>query len=406
MEADVDHAIGEIRRRDGTFLESQTVGFACRNALVRGYAAHPLFGVWAPEAIAQRIENGLAALSDRGVRVARDSDDHRLIARLFCDSIVDAVAAAEGRLPLGDAAPRRPLESVLLGYDRRSAGGCDYIVSQRGSRPLLIVNAIGIPLSVWSRLLGDQDHGFRIIVAESACSDLIAGGMRASDGLETEVSRLQAVLAAEDARGVLVVGWCSGGRVAVELAAREGERVSDLVLLGASFRGAMADEPPRTQFEEDVHAMFSGMGRNAASADFLSKMLVQSQGIAPTATEAAVLFRLPASEDAAALTAPFATGEQLTAYGARIAADRGHDTTGALSRVAAPILMIGGADDHVVSNAATWAVVKAKARSARAVEVSGAGHYVHDVQYPYLRMLLEDLAAGRPPSLCARIAAY
>jgi pimeloyl-ACP methyl ester carboxylesterase len=406
METEVDQAIEEIHRRDGAFLESRTIGFASRCALVRDYAAHPLFAAWGPEAITRRIEDGLAALADHGVRVARDADCQAPIARLFCDSIVDAAAAAEGRLPLGEAAPRMPLESTLCGYDRRSIDGCDYIVGQRGSRPLLIVNAIGIPLSVWSRLLGDPDHDFRIIVVESACSDLIEGGMRAAGGLDAEVSRIQAVLAAEDAHRVVVIGWCSGGRVAVELAAREAERVSDLVLIGATFRGAMADEPPRTQFEEDVLGMFNGVRSNPAAANFLSKMLVQSQGIAPAAAEAAALFRLPAREDAAALTAPFSSGERLLAYSARIASDRGHDTIGAIGRVAAPILMIGGSHDHVVSNAATWAVLKDHARSPRAIEIFGAGHYIHDLQHPYLRMLLEDVAAGRPLSLCARISAY
>lgn len=76
METEADQAIEEIHRAGdgGSLLESRTQGL--RQPMrprprLRGPSPVRRLG---PEAITRRIEDGLAALADHGVRVARDAD--------------------------------------------------------------------------------------------------------------------------------------------------------------------------------------------------------------------------------------------------------------------------------------------------------------------------------------------
>jgi pimeloyl-ACP methyl ester carboxylesterase len=379
LEALLDEAVAEVTLRDPGYLDRHGVGFAD--------PADPV-----AEQFAQR-----------GVSVEA-SAAQPLLARMLIDSAADAAAAEAGSLPLAPT-PRRSLETLHASYDQRSLGEIEYLVRRGGDRWLVLINAVGIPLTVWSRLIADPDHDHRILVVQAAGGSLLDGGMTSDAGLDADVDRIEQVLDAEGIDRFSVLGWCSGGRTGVELAARRGAQVEALVLAAASFRGPGTGNSRPSQFEEDIGAVFDSVQRNPASADFLSSMLVRSQGAAPGPVEDAMLFRLPHQDHAAALVAPFGSGEALRAYAARLASDRQHDVRAALARVQAPIHAITGAHDHILDNAATLALLRTQPAPVSAVEIAGAGHYAHDLQYPYFRMLLDDALTGRPASAAARVRA-
>ena len=291
-----------------------------------------------------------------------------------------------------------PVERVLAtDYAAKSIGSdLNYLVRQKGERWLLVINALGIPLGVWSRLLADAGHDYRVLMVESAGSHLVDGGMRADADLASDVERIVRVLDAEAVDSVDVIGWCSGGRVAVQLAAEQSHRVSALILTSTTFRGAEGCDVGPTQFEEDIGGIFDSVSRSPETAGFLSELLVNSSKLTQPAVEDAILFRQPAQAHAAALAAPLTNGEDLKRYCRRIASDKTHFTGVALSRVQAPILAIAGSHDHVVSNAHTWGTLGAHARRLSSAVISGAGHYAYDLQYPYFRMLLDAFTQGRP----------
>ncbi len=376
LESLLDEAVAEVTSRDPAFLQGRPVGL-------------------------DPTSSAASLFSRRGV-TAEASGAQPLLARMLCESLADAAEADAGRLPLAPS-PRRAFDAVLAGYDRRCVDGVDYLVRRGGSRPLVLVNAVGIPLHVWSRLLGDDRHDYRILVVAPAGSDLIDGGMRSDPGLHADVDRIERVLDAEGLDRFAVLGWCSGGRTAVELAARHGDKVETLVLLSTTFRGEGTDDARLTQFEEDIGAVLGSIQRNPTSADFLSTMLMKSQGAAPAPVEDGLLFRLPHRDHVAALAAPFVSGDVLRLYTARLASDRTHDIGEALARAKAPLHAITGAHDHILNNATTLALLRKHATSVSATEVSGAGHYAHDLQYPYFRMLLDDALTGRSPSPAARV---
>jgi pimeloyl-ACP methyl ester carboxylesterase len=371
----LDEAVTEIAARDPTFLSRHSLD------------------------IPQEFRSLIAAIERQGGRTGPSGQT--LVADCLIAGARDAEDAESGRLPL--AAAPAPARTALADYVRRTTRGVNYLVRQKGARWLVLVNAVGIPLSIWMRLLGDPDLDYRILVVEPADSPLMEGGMRSNGGIHADVSRIEQVIEAEGVERFSVLGWCSGGRMAVELAARLGDRVDALVLASASFRGAGTGDMHLTQFEEDIGAVFSSVERNPASADFLSDMLVKSQKVAPKPEDGSTLFRLPRQDHAAALVAPFVSGEVLRLYAARLAADRLHPIADAISRLRAPVSLIGGAHDHILNNAATLALLQANTPQVRAAWIRGAGHYAHDLQYPYFRMLLEEAITHAPPSPAARV---
>ncbi|HTI66912.1 MAG TPA: alpha/beta fold hydrolase [Caulobacteraceae bacterium] len=392
-------ALSEITLRDPTFLERQSVGFPPIPALVERYRATPLFAAWDDAAIEQRLTAGLAAVFESGVRSAEEAGPQGRLAAVIGDSIMDGLAAEVGAVAL-QAPPRRaePLAKILQEeYSAKTTpDGVNYLVREKGERWLLVVNAIGIPLYVWSRLLGDSQHDYRILVVESETADLIAGGMRSDADLASDVGRIVAALDAERIEAIDVVGWCSGGRVAVQLAADQPERVLSLALISTSLRGVPGSDAKATQFEEDIGGIFDSVNRAPETGDFLSELLVNSSKLAQPPTDDAMLFRLPAREHASALTAPLSTGNYLRNYCRRMVQDKAHPTGEALSRIRAPILAIAGSHDHIISNDHTWATLKAHAKAVQGAAVNGAGHYAHDLQYPYFRLMLDAFTRGRP----------
>jgi pimeloyl-ACP methyl ester carboxylesterase len=392
-------AFDEIVRRDPSFFTRQDVGFAPIPELVERHRDSPLLDGASDGEIAQALEDGVAFFRARGLRAVDGAGPQGRLAALIAESAIDAFAVARGSTAL-TAPPRRaePFEQVLAeDYERRTtASGVRYKVRRRGSRWLLLINAIGIPLGVWSRLLGDQGHDYRILAVESAGWDLIAGGQSGETDLDSDVARIIEVLDAEGIEAIDVVGWCSGGRVAAHLAAGQPRRVRSLILTSASFRGCPGSDAKPTQFEEDISGIFDSVIRQPSSAGFLSDLLMNSSKLAQPPVEDAMLFRLPCKEKAAPLIAPLASGESLQRYARRVVEDKAHPTEGALARVEAPILVIAGRYDHVVSNAHTWEVLNRHAKGLTSAMVSGAGHYAYDLQYPYFRLLLDAFTQGKP----------
>lgn len=115
-----------------------------------------------------------------------------------------------------------------------AAGRC--LVRNRGQRTVLLISALGIPLSIWSSFLLDG-HDYRIVVPEMLCSDLFLGGMRSVQSAREHAQHIDALLRAAGIGAFDVIAWCNGGRIAIELAALAKDRIGKLIFLSPTFRG-------------------------------------------------------------------------------------------------------------------------------------------------------------------------
>ena len=318
-------------------------------------------------------------------------------------SILDAIAAENEMLPMRAASTtRHSTEQILAdGYDeRQTATGKKYVIRRRGEQPLVLVNALGIPLKIWNRLLADPSDQFRIIVVENRCGDLFSGGMNSDVPLMQHAEDIAEVFASEHLDGVHILGWCNGGRIAIELANRCRSNVRSLTLLSPTLRSAGQKSQPGSLFEDRLEQIFTTVKKTPALAAPLVNMISRfSQppdwdALASDASaRAKALFALPALEIASAFLIPMSTPFFLLNYAKRTAADEAYptkETVHSLAQSDLPALLITGSHDSMVSNRETCAVLESAGLNGIHVEVSGAGHYIQDLQYPYLSWLLKS----------------
>jgi pimeloyl-ACP methyl ester carboxylesterase len=271
-----------------------------------------------------------------------------------------------------------------------------------------LINAIGIPLTIWGRFLSDPTHDFRIIMVQSRCGELIEGGMSGSASISVDSADIDDVLDYEAVERADVLGWCNGGRVAVDYAGRNPGRVRSVVLLSPSIQGIAGVEPHPSAFEDSLEKVFKALDAHPRLASGLIRLLLESQDsrVSASGQPRAVtdIFDRPAREYASALLVPLSHSDSLFNYCRQVRAAAGHPIHGSVASIERPILLITGDHDGIVNNAHTLEGLRAWARDLVHVSVSGAGHYIQDLQYPYFRMCLNEfLANGRQPISSARM---
>jgi pimeloyl-ACP methyl ester carboxylesterase len=407
------HTLDEIIGREPHYFGMFEVAAAPIDGAVERYSAHPLFRTVPERRLEQALVDGLSYFARRGIRFAEAADGPDPIGTLLHDGIMDAFAADQNLIGLRPLDRRdAPLSAVLAEeYDQhRTTDGRRCFVRREGDIPLLLVIASGIPLTVWSRLLSDRTHRFRIIVMETRCTDIFGGGMRAYSDLTADADDIADMLDRLGIEHVDVLGWCNGGSVAIEAAARRPERVRSLALLSPAVRRVRGVEPSPSRFEESLDRVFTLVAGKPALAEMFSKAI--GTDATPTnweefADDAAkrteTLLGLPAKDHASALMAPMSDAGSLINYGRRMTSDRVHSIDEALLRLRMPLLLMTGASDGVINNGFIRAALKSAVPHLTHAAIGGGGHHVFHLQYPYLRWLLDCFLGGDAVRPTARV---
>jgi pimeloyl-ACP methyl ester carboxylesterase len=406
-----ENSLSEIERRDPQYLARFPLTFPGTESRADRYHEHPGLKTYGDDALQKAVNNAEVYLKQRGVPLQESHQVDDPASCVIFDGLLDAFAAAEGLLPIHPSLSQaQPTEQVVTReYDeRRTPGGRRYIIRRKGDQPLLIVNALGIPLHIWNRLLADPSHDFRIIAVENRCGDLFSGGMQSDAALTQHAEDIAQVLDHEHLDRLHVLGWCNGGRIAIDLITRCSHKVQSLTLLSPTLRGVEKTPQPGSPFEDRLEQIFTAVKKSPALATPLVKMISRFtqppdwDGLATDPVgRAKALFALPAQETAAAFLIPMSTPPFLLNYARRTAADEAYPmstTLGSLATTGIPVFLITGSHDTMVSNQATCAALcNAGVRVIRA-EVSGAGHYIQDLQYPYFLWLLKGFLQERKVS--------
>ncbi|WP_375412928.1 alpha/beta fold hydrolase [uncultured Bradyrhizobium sp.] len=410
----LDGTLNEVRRREASYFERFPIAFPPRDAAVESYLCRSVSAPYPAAWIANALIRGDEYLTSKCLPVTRKAGEPDPVARFMFDSMIDAFAAEQGGLslrPVPDPGARIP-EHLAQQYDRRrTAGGVGYLIRRHGSRPLLLLNAIGIPLALWTKFLTDPLHDFRVILVESRSADLLCGGVQGSTDLSTDTADIAAVLEGESIDEVDVLGWSNGGRLAVSLASKYPDQVRSLLLLAPTLSGIKGMPPVGKAFENSLQDVFLALRDNSKLASVFVKLLGERarspdwNGMADNPEKRAeTMFAMPAEEYASMLLVPMAREDDLLNYGRRITADISYPMDQALASLGMPVLLITGQYDNVISNAFASAALATYVPSFTHINVKGAGHYIHDLQYPYFLWLLESFTAAlKPPAPTARI---
>ena len=406
----LDDTHSEISRREPGYFRRFGLAFAPVREQARRYSRLPLFQGCSQAEMEAALSAGMDHFRKRGVIVEEAAGAIDPVATLLCDSIADAFAASRGRLSLRPCLAETAGEDLEDYDERRTQEGLRYLIRRTGERPMVVVNACGMPVSLWWRLLEDRSSPWRLLIAESPSADLLEGGMRSAAGLCADASAIAAVLDDAKIDAADLLAWCSGSRIAIEVAAQLPERVRSVILVCPTLRGAAGVERRGSAFEDDLNRIFVAVGGRPQLAQTFSQAfrhrfqfsdwdkLVDEPG-----PRAAILFGLPAQERAQALVTPLARPEFLVNYARRVLLDQEHPVHEGLARLKMPVMLLTGDYDNRVDNVFTCAVLGRWAARFLHVSIKGAGHYLYDLQYQYFRSILSAFLAGAAPASSVRV---
>lgn len=323
--------------------------------------------------------------------------------------------AARSDLPLQVALPQATDIRALLGAEyteiRAASGAIDAFVRKRAGRPLLLLNALGLSVQIWSGFLrGTHDH--QVILPVLPSCDVLDGGMIETTSARQLARALRDLLLDRGSAEVDVLAWCNGGRIGIELLRMADAPIGRLVLLSPTFRGGVTPGGRTSPYEDSLDKLFSLVASQPGRAAPVSAMLRNPQPapdwqrLARRPVERAwQLFSMPRKAFDTAMVTPMATPESLLHYVRRTYLDEAISSEAPVALPGDRIVLIQGSHDSIVENVQTREWLEARAPGFAAYEVSGAGHYIQDLQYPYLAHLLQrTLVAAAPDSdLPARV---
>lgn len=409
----LDSTLSEIVRREPAYLERFPVGSLDVAAMAVKYAKHPLCAKLPSGVLEEALGEGwnYFARSRPNPEQKADADDP--VTQFLCDSIVDALCADQGGLELLPSSEGKQSISEILAQfysEKQTAAGLRYFIRNEGNKPLLLINSAAVAIDVWRNFLADSHHDFRIIVPDRRGADLFTGGLRQYVDIHAESTDLAAILESESIEEADVVAWCNGARLAIDLAIRPSPRISSVVLVTPTFKGLTGAALASSRFEQDIQMLFDRAIKNPEVAPFCSKAISHQaeppdwNRLAHRGSERArTLFELAAREHTCGILAPLTEPASFVNMARRVASDDNHPTGQALGQFRGRTMVIMGSHDHIVSNALTaWAIEQCR-NSVVVATLMGGGHYIHDLQYHYFRLLLTWFLDGRPFSGAARI---
>ena len=192
-----------------------------------------------------------------------------------------------------------------------------------------------------------------------------------------------------------VIGWCNAGRVGIELFRLSHPSLAKLVLLSPTFRGGLTRSGGTSPWEDKLDKLFSMVADVPSRAAYVSTTLRLPQP-APDWEQLAdqpiqrvrQLFSMPRKAFDTAMIKPMATPESLVHYVRRTYLDQALSAEPPAPLPGDRIVLIHGSHDSIVDNVHTREWLGDRAPGFTCSEVSGAGHYIQDLQYPYLVHLL------------------
>ncbi len=409
----LDDALSELSQRDEAYLTRFPLPLPDPAGFARAHAGGAGAGGLPAHAVETALEEGNAHLRAR--YATEPGENGTFLAEWVAAAALDAYRAAGRRMCLQAVAqPARAVRDAFAAdYDLRAAGGAEYYVRRRGTHPVVLVSATGVPIEAWQRFVGDPEHDYKLLVPVRRHGDLFAGGISANVRLEDEAADMLAMVEREELAGVHVLGWCNGARPAVELAALLGERAASLTFTTPMLKGIAGVQPAWTRYAKDLQMVLDIVGKDPRTAAGLAKRIGEMAGpidwskVAPEDAKAREeIFRLPNRRHLERLVEPLLSADSLVNVARRVVSDETHPTRERLAELRLPVLALLGSHDTIVSNQITLDALRQAGLGAAIRSVAGAGHDVHDLQYPYFRYALDAFVGrGEAPAPSARLRA-
>lgn len=257
-----------------------------------------------------------------------------------------------------------------------------YHAAGRGATPILLLSALGQSSHYWFRLIDELMTTHRVIVWEPRGASLPPHPFTLTD----QVEDVEAILRHERAGTCYLVGWCTGPKVAVELAVRRPDAAAAMIFLNPTFRRVGTPPELETAYERNSDPLFRTVAARPTMAGSVRRSL---QGGGRELVADAEVERDPkelAAEVISAMSAglrehvvrPFQSESVLLNYARQIVDFWSYDSLAKADQVRAPILVVASELDQVAHPEMAREAAKLFPRG-RLAMVRNATHYcLHD----------------------------
>ncbi len=400
-----DHFIAEVQSRDPDFFAQNHLVLSVESLVSALAEGEPDLSATGLLSLAQGI---LAHWQEQGVQFAPPAEGENAMSPVVRELLgaVRDVAMLERSTSVPDADIAHILATQFTCVADEADKPLAYVRNE-GNTPLLLLNALGIPLRIWGQLLSGK-HDYKIIVPAVSSCDPVDGGMLSNESVQALATQLQCLLERLALPVVHVLAWCNAGRIGLQLLSLSDARIGQLILLAPTLRGGDYDGSGNP-FEDNLDRLFGMVRSSHKRARAVAAMLGQTPALPDwktlpdAATREHVLLGLPRRKFAGDLTKPMAEPVSLIYYVERTDADEVISTNFAAQVPAERITLVQGENDSVVHNLQARWWLQQRVGACPVYQVSGAGHYIQDLQYPYLIQLLDKLLLGAQGKLPCRI---
>jgi len=259
----------------------------------------------------------------------------------------------------------------------RNGSELTYYVAGTTGVPIVVLNALGQGLEYWYRLLDNLMEDHRVIIWEPR--GIVAPPPPFE--LLQQIDDLDAVLQHENLQACHLVGWCTGGKVAVEFHLRRPSVVRSMVFLNNTLKCDGGPEELDSPYERNMETLCRMLVRKPAMATSVMNTLNsrdeedETEMLENGGEQLSVnVLSLMNADLKPYVLAPFRTQETTVNYAHQLVEFWKHDVRPQLSQVTMPVLLMSAEYDQVATPAASFEAA-ALFPDARHVHVKGATHY-------------------------------
>jgi pimeloyl-ACP methyl ester carboxylesterase len=252
--------------------------------------------------------------------------------------------------------------------------GLQYHVFGDTGPTVVVVNALGMGLFYWARLIDRLAHDHRIVIWELRTT---TGDGRVAT-VDDQVEDIAAIVEEVAAGPVYLVGWCSGPKLCLRYASAHPDRVAAMVFLAGTY----GDPSSETSYQKRLGKVFELLLRSPGMAATVRNMLTDSSSVAAGlsdqsggdfALEPEILARADPSLQSSLIT-PYRSDETTLAYATQLLDFWSRSLDAEARAAGSPTLIIGAELDRIASPKLGQEVAKLLPRG-RCIEMPGATHY-------------------------------
>jgi pimeloyl-ACP methyl ester carboxylesterase len=311
-------------------------------------------------------------------RIAGISPDRALFEEEACITLLESLRKDEDKALASRRRRARELPDKLerKTVDRDGSELTYYVAGTTGV-PIVVLNALGQGLEYWYRLLDNLMEDHRVIIWEPR-------GVVAPPPpfeLAQQIDDLTAVLQHENLQACHLVGWCTGGKVAVEFHLRHPSVVRSMVFLNNTLKCDGGPKELDSPYERNMETLCRMLVRKPAMAASVMNTLNsrdeenETEMLENGGEQLSIdVLSLMNADLKPYVLAPFRTQETTVNYAHQLVDFWKYDVRSRLAQVTVPVLLISAEYDQVATPAASFEAA-ALFPNARHIHVKGATHY-------------------------------